>query len=343
MRLAKQIVYGTVFLIILALIGYGLVRLLYNPAPSCFDNVQNQGETGVDCGGPCIPCAIKSLQPIQVQSQKAFKASDGTGVAVEIYNPNPDWGAQSFDYTITLKDQFGHALQTESGKSFIYPGELKYIIEPYIKQDVSTVTSVATQITNPQWISGTVFSKPNIDAQGIRTDKDTQVYVSGNVVNQSEFPFASVVVDALVYNRDGVLIAASKTTIDAIKQFNSSPFKISFAPELSIYQPQIAPSITFSRTFQFGDTGSDVSSLQGILREYGLMTTDPTGYFDDATRQALTQFQQQHGIAASGAFDTSTMQYVQNLITSQTPQQNQQTKDTSVDPVRTRVFVEAEH
>ena len=189
MRLAKQIVYGTVFLIILALIGYGLVRLLYNPAPSCFDNVQNQGETGVDCGGPCIPCAIKSLQPIQVQSQKAFKASDGTGVAVEIYNPNPDWGAQSFDYTITLKDQFGHALQTESGKSFIYPGELKYIIEPYIKQDVSTVTSVATQITNPQWISGTVFSKPNIDAQGIRTDKDTQVYVSGNVVNQSEFPF----------------------------------------------------------------------------------------------------------------------------------------------------------
>lgn len=25
--------------------------------PSCFDGVQNQGETGVDCGGPCPPCS----------------------------------------------------------------------------------------------------------------------------------------------------------------------------------------------------------------------------------------------------------------------------------------------
>ena len=28
-----------------------------NPAPTCSDNVQNQGETGVDCGGPCTACA----------------------------------------------------------------------------------------------------------------------------------------------------------------------------------------------------------------------------------------------------------------------------------------------
>ncbi|HEY3384974.1 MAG TPA: M12 family metallo-peptidase [Saprospiraceae bacterium] len=26
------------------------------PAPTCSDGIQNQGETGVDCGGPCAPC-----------------------------------------------------------------------------------------------------------------------------------------------------------------------------------------------------------------------------------------------------------------------------------------------
>ncbi len=26
------------------------------PCPSCFDGIQNQGEEGVDCGGPCRPC-----------------------------------------------------------------------------------------------------------------------------------------------------------------------------------------------------------------------------------------------------------------------------------------------
>jgi hypothetical protein len=28
--------------------------------PTCSDGIQNQGETGVDCGGPCAPCATCS-------------------------------------------------------------------------------------------------------------------------------------------------------------------------------------------------------------------------------------------------------------------------------------------
>lgn len=28
--------------------------------PSCTDGIQNQGETGIDCGGPCSPCAVVS-------------------------------------------------------------------------------------------------------------------------------------------------------------------------------------------------------------------------------------------------------------------------------------------
>lgn len=26
------------------------------PSPTCFDGIQNQGEKGIDCGGPCVPC-----------------------------------------------------------------------------------------------------------------------------------------------------------------------------------------------------------------------------------------------------------------------------------------------
>lgn len=29
------------------------------PFPDCFDNIQNQGEQGIDCGGPCVPCSGK--------------------------------------------------------------------------------------------------------------------------------------------------------------------------------------------------------------------------------------------------------------------------------------------
>jgi len=29
------------------------------PFPDCFDGIQNQGETSIDCGGPCLPCPPK--------------------------------------------------------------------------------------------------------------------------------------------------------------------------------------------------------------------------------------------------------------------------------------------
>lgn len=30
--------------------------------PSCFDEIQNQNETGVDCGGPCVPCEKETIE-----------------------------------------------------------------------------------------------------------------------------------------------------------------------------------------------------------------------------------------------------------------------------------------
>jgi len=30
------------------------------PCPSCEDGIQNQGEEGIDCGGPCKPCVTTS-------------------------------------------------------------------------------------------------------------------------------------------------------------------------------------------------------------------------------------------------------------------------------------------
>lgn len=37
-----------------------LVFVACKPQPSCTDELQNQNENGVDCGGPCIPCGTCS-------------------------------------------------------------------------------------------------------------------------------------------------------------------------------------------------------------------------------------------------------------------------------------------
>ena len=38
-------------------------------APTCSDGIQNQGETGIDCGGPCPPCGVAPTCSDGVQNQ----------------------------------------------------------------------------------------------------------------------------------------------------------------------------------------------------------------------------------------------------------------------------------
>ncbi len=39
------------------------------PTPTCTDGIQNQGETGIDCGGPCAPCPITPTCTDGIQNQ----------------------------------------------------------------------------------------------------------------------------------------------------------------------------------------------------------------------------------------------------------------------------------
>ena len=41
---------------------------------TCTDGIQNQGETGIDCGGPCAPCAT-CTDGIQNQEKRAWIAA----------------------------------------------------------------------------------------------------------------------------------------------------------------------------------------------------------------------------------------------------------------------------
>ena len=57
---------------------------VYRP-PSCTDGKKNQGEAGVDCGGPCARlCKVVSLPPI-VHWQRAFPVTESVYNVVAYY------------------------------------------------------------------------------------------------------------------------------------------------------------------------------------------------------------------------------------------------------------------
>ena len=52
-RTVKQIVIIIFFLAIVFVIGFLFYKVFLEHSPTCFDGIQNQGEIGIDCEGPC--------------------------------------------------------------------------------------------------------------------------------------------------------------------------------------------------------------------------------------------------------------------------------------------------
>ncbi|KKS82668.1 MAG: Carboxyl-terminal protease [Candidatus Wolfebacteria bacterium GW2011_GWC1_43_10] len=341
MRLAKQLVYGVGFLLVLAAFIW-LISISFFPSnPSCFDGKKNQGESDVDCGGPCISCEVRSLKNIEVKFVKVFRAADGVGVVAEIYNPNTAWAAWRFDYTLTLKDSLGVPAKVFEEKSFIYAGDLKYLVKSYVPADPEKIIKADLKIKNPQWVPLNQLEKPEIDTDDIKTYKDNLLYVSGKVTNHSQSDFSPVNIYTLIFNKDGELLAGSATVLDNLPKFESKEFKISFSKDWEIYEVAITDfSFLFPRDLKVGDSGKEVSTLQSLLLEMGALDRQPTGFFDDMTRQAVATLQNYLGVPVSGDFDSVTREAVVSLLANQIRQIPEVQQKFLVDTGKTKVFVE---
>lgn len=77
----------------------------------------------------------------------------------------------------------------------------------------------------------------------------------------------------------------------------------------------VQTSFAYSGTaLKFGMSGDSVSRLQRDLKTLGYMSTDPTGYFGDITKTAVTKFQAKYGLAADGVAGAQTFGKIDALL-----------------------------
>lgn len=231
-RLVRQLLYGAFYLAIFYFIGWGLYAAVIQPAPSCIDNRQNGRETGIDCGGDCESCAIKTLRPLQVSWTRYFAVGDRTVVVAELKNPNPEYGADQFSYT--LRTTGGAAVET-THTSFVYGGEIKYLF--HVLSDTTSVNDADITIipSGMRWKSLVEFPRPSTQVRGITTGvADRGLAVSGYVANTGAAAFSSVKLIALLYNTDGTLVGASQTTLTDLAAFDERAFHIGLPSNLTL-------------------------------------------------------------------------------------------------------------
>ena len=217
-RLVKQLLYGSLYILVIAVIFWLIYIFFLKPAPTCFDKTKNQGEVGIDCGGPCPACEITQLKPLTVDWSMALPARENEiSVLAEITNPNINFGARTFSYQFKIIGPFGSLLKTINGQSFIYPGEIKYILEPTLKINLSDVSRTEFSIDKNSiiWQSGKELARQNLSSNSVKTTVASQgVTVRGVVKNENPLLISQVKIMAILYNSLGnKILNASFTTI----------------------------------------------------------------------------------------------------------------------------------
>jgi hypothetical protein len=245
-RLIKQILYGGLYLGIIAGIVYALIFRVLSP-PSCSDGIRNQGEEGIDCGGPCPSCEIRTLAKIRVLQTVFFiHPQEGTiDLGAELKNPNLSWGVRDFNYAFILRDANGAELSRLSGTSFILPGETRWIIRPGGTKDfplvrlpaggkVAKVEIEIAPINVHNWQKLRQFAKEaslvtkNLRYQIVTPPRVGFAELKGEVENRSAFLVDQVEVNAVLRAADNTIVAIGQTMLRTLRPGETRAFTIAW-------------------------------------------------------------------------------------------------------------------
>jgi hypothetical protein len=227
----KQVIYGALYLALIGGFAYGVFTVV-RPTATCFDNRKNQHEIGVDCGGPCASCAIKQLKPLSASLVTLVPAGEGgASLFFEVTNPNANYGAEKFSYTITLHDAAGGS-QTFTHSSFVYASEIRTIAEISVSAEMPV--SAEVMLADPTWQKKELFEKPGLETREITFTADAAtdtVRIDGLLVNRDGLLIARAGINAIAYV-GGLPAGISRTIVTDLQPFEERAFSI-FLPGLA--------------------------------------------------------------------------------------------------------------
>ena len=211
----RRVQYGTGFGVFwLAVFALVYMLYLYNP-PTCFDNVQNGEERGVDCGGACSRiCAFEIIQPSSVWA-RSFRVSDNQYNAVAyIENKNRIAATPEIGYTFSLYDEKG--LITERSGVTILPPDSVY---PIFESRIDTQGRVPTQtfITLDEaslWVPAVAADSQFTVKTRQLFNADTKPRLEAILQNNELTEIKKVEIIATIFDANGNALTSSRTFID---------------------------------------------------------------------------------------------------------------------------------
>lgn len=218
--------------VVLAVIAFFAYKVY--PAPTCFDTRKNQNETGIDCGGSCIPCELKNPKQVDLVWARIIPVrADSFDVAAEIRNPNEVLGVRMLEYEFTLFDGLG-VIARKTGTTFLFPQERMHVIETDLRTS-RRPDRVEFRVMSVDWKLARGEEVPNIvvERRDYRLKEEggrKKSIVEASIFNKMPFGYKTVEVNFIVRDFQENALGVSRVRVENIGA-NSRKTLIAIWPE----------------------------------------------------------------------------------------------------------------
>ena len=224
--LRKQATIFIVFLVIIVVITGGIYLLVHHENATCYDGIQNQSETGIDCGGPCGPCPIPK-EKLEILSQNFIPTTENNfDLVAKVQNPNSNWGIDIIVYKFNFYDADNNLIDSKQGTTYFLPQETKYIVEQKFSPS-ETPASMKFELGIPHWQYLRYFEELRLRIiNGGYQLTDGKYRISGIIENKSNYNLSQVEVVGVLFDENQKPVAAGKTTMETLMINEGRSFEI---------------------------------------------------------------------------------------------------------------------
>ena len=206
--------FGFILFFVIVL-GVPLSYWYFTIPTSCFDGLQNQGESAIDKGGPCMLLDERTLAPHAILWTRAFPVRDGSyGVIAYVENPNEGAGVLQAPYRFKLYDDRNILVAEREGIGFIMPGNVTPIYEGAIETGSRKVSRAYLEFSAPLvWERLKDASNPITVLSKEITDTQTTPRLTATIQNTSVADFRDIQFTAVIFDTAGNAFAGSSTEV----------------------------------------------------------------------------------------------------------------------------------
>ena len=237
------------------------------PQEFCGDKICNAEEDYLSCPSDCEEIIVDpsdTLESLEVIDVYYFNKPAGKiDIAILLKNPNPDHGADEFNYTLTIKA--GDTTVKEiKGSSYILPQEQKYIV--LLNQEPGgNFTDIEMNISSSSWTRLNEFFSLNLEVFDIKLERlpeENAFYarLAAFVRNNSIFGLTDIKVVGVLLDSSGEPLAVSRTSIQTVLEGEMREVEMFWPNQISLG----AVASTDVKAY------SNVLKNDNFVREYGV-------------------------------------------------------------------------